>query len=148
MILDENYDSIVQRCFDSTRFFALLLTSDNGQKAMVGIGFPERNDSFDFVAGLNDFRKQLRIANGTTQPASASVKEKDFSLKEGETISINIPGISKKPVGASSSSQGVGLKKLAPPPGSKKPLAPPTSTTVKPKDPVADIACLGDPFEG
>jgi len=24
---------------------------------MIGIGFPERNDSFDFIAGLEDFRK-------------------------------------------------------------------------------------------
>jgi hypothetical protein len=38
----------------------LVLVSDNGQKAMVGIGFPERNDSFDFIAGLEDFRKQLK----------------------------------------------------------------------------------------
>jgi hypothetical protein len=36
---------------------------------MVGVGFPERNDSFDFVAGLDDFRKQLRIAKGIL-PAS------------------------------------------------------------------------------
>ena len=54
---DENYDPYVQRCFDSSRFFAILLTSDNGQKAMVGIGFPERNDSFDFISGLDDFKK-------------------------------------------------------------------------------------------
>jgi hypothetical protein len=31
---------------------------------MIGIGFPERNDSFDFIAGLEDFKKQLRIAKG------------------------------------------------------------------------------------
>jgi len=42
----------------------LVLQSDNGQKAMIGIGFPERNDSFDFIAGLEDFKKQLRIAKG------------------------------------------------------------------------------------
>ena len=54
----------MQRCFDSSRFFALVLQNDNGQKAMIGIGFPERNDSFDFIAGLDDFRKQLRIAKG------------------------------------------------------------------------------------
>ncbi len=57
IITDENYDPIVQRCFDSSRFFALVLQNENGQKAMIGIGFPERNDSFDFIAGLEDFRK-------------------------------------------------------------------------------------------
>ena len=54
----------MQRCFDSSRFFALVMQNDNGQKAMIGIGFPERNDSFDFIAGLDDFKKQLRIVKG------------------------------------------------------------------------------------
>ena len=61
IIIEEDYDPIIQRCTDSSRFFALLLSSENGQKAMVGVGFPERNDSFDFIAGLEDFKKQLRI---------------------------------------------------------------------------------------
>ena len=56
IIIEENYDPIVSRCFDSSRFFALLLQNE-GQKALIGIGFPERNDSFDFIAGLEDFRK-------------------------------------------------------------------------------------------
>ncbi len=53
-----------------------------------------------------------------------SVKEsgKDFSLKEGEKISINIPGLAKKTDKPTASllGGGGGLKKLAPPPGSKK----------------------------
>lgn len=57
---------------------------------------------------------------------------KDYSLKEGEKISINIPGMKKpdqKPListGAPSSMVGAGggLKKLAPPPGAKKSTAP------------------------
>ena len=94
---------------------------------MVGVGFPERNDSFDFIAGLEDFKKQLKIAKGTQAPAAVSGQGKDFSLKEGEKISINIPGMStKKPsanlIGTTSSSTSAGgLKKLAPPPGAKKP---------------------------
>ena len=64
LINEENCDPYVQRCFDSSRFFAILLQNDNGQKALVGIGFPERNDSFDFLAALDDYRKQLRLAKG------------------------------------------------------------------------------------
>ena len=60
---------------------------------MVGIGFPERNDSFDFIAGLDDYRKQLRVAKGIVDQSNFKGPSKDFSLKEGETISINIPGI-------------------------------------------------------
>ena len=41
-----------------------MLTSDSGQKAMVGIMFPERNDSFDFIQALDEFRKAWRIENG------------------------------------------------------------------------------------
>ena len=60
---------------------------------MVGVGFPERNDSFDFIAGLDDFKKQYKIAKGTQVPAAVHGQGKDFSLKEGEKISINIPGV-------------------------------------------------------
>jgi hypothetical protein len=92
---------------------------------MIGIGFPERNDSFDFIAGLEDYKKQLKIVKGTSQPV-AKDSGKDYSLKEGEKISINIPGLKKgtpsdtsKPVAAPLIGGG-GFKKLAPPPGAKK----------------------------
>ena len=91
---------------------------------MIGIGFPERNDSFDFIAGLEDFRKQLKIVNGTQAPATTGKnKEKDYSLKEGEKISITIPGLTKKTTDKPAApllGGGGGLKKLAPPPGAKK----------------------------
>jgi hypothetical protein len=96
---------------------------------MVGVGFPERNDSFDFIAGLEDFKKQYKIAKGIQIPAAVSgtSDSNKFSLKEGEKISINIPGVTtgaKKAdvnlLGAGAPSSGGGLKKLAPPPGSKK----------------------------
>lgn len=64
VITVEDYDPFVQRCFDSSRFFALMLVNDNGQKALVGVGFPERNDSFDFIAALDDYKKQSRLAKG------------------------------------------------------------------------------------
>jgi hypothetical protein len=84
---------------------------------MVGVGFPERNDSFDFVAALEDFRRQLKAAKGgpTTKETSSG---KDYSLKEGEKISINIPGMQAKKAEPKTSNLigGGGLKKLAPPP--------------------------------
>ena len=91
---------------------------------MIGIGFPERNDSFDFIAGLEDFKKQLRIAKGTAQPV-AKDSGKDYSLKEGEKINISIPGLKKGDTSkAAPLIGGSGLKKLAPPPGSKKSSVP------------------------
>jgi hypothetical protein len=55
---------------------------------------------------------------------------KDYSLKEGEKISINIPGLKKgasdpKPLISTTGPVPTGgLKKLAPPPGAKKSTAP------------------------
>ena len=51
-------------------------------------------------------------------------------MKEGETIKINIQGVSKKTSGQTKSSGG-GLKKLAPPKGLRK-LAPPPGSKSKP----------------
>lgn len=47
---------------------------------MVGIGFTDRNDSFDFIAALEDFKKSLRIDKGLDKP-KIDVKNQDFSLK-------------------------------------------------------------------
>jgi len=35
---------------------------------MVGIGFPERNDSFDFNVALDEFRKTVRKEKGLDAP--------------------------------------------------------------------------------
>ena len=59
-----NYDAHVQRAYDSLRAFGLLLVSDNGDKALVGIIFPERNDSFDFISALEEYRKAFRVEKG------------------------------------------------------------------------------------
>ena len=121
------YDTHVQRAYDSSRAYSLLLTSDEGQKAMVGIMFPERNDSFDFIHALDEFKKQYRIENGLDkefkQPDNSKIAE-DLSLKEGEKITVNIPGVTTGPA-VQQKKTGGGLKRLAPPPGFKgKPKAP------------------------
>ena len=62
---------------------------------MVGVGFTDRNDSFDFIAALEDFKKSIRIDKGIDKP-KIDVKNQDFTLKEGEKISLNIPGVTGK----------------------------------------------------
>ena len=54
----------MQRAYDSTRAYSVLLTSDTGQKAMIGMMFPERNDSFDFIQALDEFKKVYRLDKG------------------------------------------------------------------------------------
>ena len=49
VIRDEAYEREIQGAYDSSRAFSLCLVSESGQRALVGIIFPERSDSFDFV---------------------------------------------------------------------------------------------------
>ena len=65
---DEDYTKFVQRCVDSSRFFAVLLVNEKtGQRANIGIQFPERNDSFDFIGALDNYVKYLKIDLGTSK---------------------------------------------------------------------------------
>lgn len=68
---------------------------DGQRKAYLGIGFEQRSDAFDFGVSLQEVQKQnKRIAgkaNGQKAPeASLFGEKKDYSLKEGQTISVTI----------------------------------------------------------
>jgi len=91
--------------------------------------FPERNDSFDFIQALDDFKTAYRVEKGLDsnfeKPNAAKV-EAELSLKEGEKITINFVNMQNKPMLTTAPKKvgGGGLKKLAPPPGFKgKPRA-------------------------
>jgi len=62
----------------------------------VGIIFPERNDSFDFIQGLDEFKRAYRVEKGLDQnfqkPNDAKIAA-SLSLKEGEMITLNIAGV-------------------------------------------------------
>ena len=92
--------------------------------------FPERNDSFDFIQGLENFKKAYRAEKGLDvndhkKPVDAKVAA-NLGLQDGEKMTLNIAGITKTSgPGAAMGNQtggkklGGGLKKLAPPPGFK-----------------------------
>ncbi|GAA5924052.1 adaptin-ear-binding coat-associated family protein [Sporobolomyces koalae] len=121
---------------DSSRYFVLTVVDQHsGQKAYIGMGFPERTESFDFNVALQDWAKrqsppQLSAVGGTSSSGSTAASPhlppggaRDFSLKEGETISIKIGGnsaIKKKQTadltGSGGNGGGLGAFKLAPPP--------------------------------
>ena len=75
---------------------------------MVGIIFPERNDSFDFLQAIEEYRKAYRIDQGLDKPDQKSVVHKDFSLQDGEKMTKHQGHETK---------QKTGLKKLAAPKG-------------------------------
>ncbi|PGG97097.1 hypothetical protein GX51_07498 [Blastomyces parvus] len=112
----------VEHAIDSSRFFAIRVMND-GRKAILGIGFEDRSEAFDFGVTLQEARKVLGLEQseqtlspgpGTGRAAAktgrtlgsgnlqkpapgnpAQQAPRDYSLKPGQTISINIGG--KKP---------------------------------------------------
>lgn len=147
---------VVEHAIDSSRFFALRVVGD-GRKAVLGIGFEDRSEAFDFGVALQEARKVLGFSAGgndngaspnlvapkrastapvgrgpvvrpglrqtpsnpmvvrsrpvvagtpprqqTPEPPAPS-KPKDYSLKPGETITVNL-GSRKRPEGASQTS--------------------------------------------
>ena len=99
--------AVVEQANDSSRFFAVRVVGEGGRKAMLGLGFEERSEAFDFGIALQETRKVLGMEGDSKEAGwggSAPVRgkgaamrekakeaeKKDFSLKDGETITINI----------------------------------------------------------
>ncbi|KAI5868601.1 DUF1681-domain-containing protein [Durotheca rogersii] len=128
----------VEPVSDSSRFFALRVQDEAGRKATLGVGFEERGEAFDFGVALQEAQKTLGWGSAAAGPdkksaaaaASSSSSDRtdgpdrlrDLSLKEGETITINLPGRfgrrkPETPQAPSSSSSSAGSFSLPPPPG-------------------------------
>ena len=58
------WENFISRTYDSSRAFAITLVSDQGQKATIGIIFDERSDAFDFINGLDEFKRAYCQAKG------------------------------------------------------------------------------------
>lgn len=112
-----DYNSYVERVIDSSRYFVLKIT--NGDRhAFIGLGFEDRNDAFDFNCTLADFKSTwIDREKEAEMPTPSSMPAKDLSLKEGQTIKINLPGgKSRRSREAEGGGYGGGI--LAPPPSS------------------------------
>ncbi|CAO1623518.1 unnamed protein product [Parajaminaea phylloscopi] len=124
----------VEPVTDSSRYFVLCVQS-GGRKAFVGMGFEDREQSFDFNICLSSWvKQQQRIASGTaatdeqdgsTGPSPHIPKEgaKDLSLKDGQTFSVKIPGSGGRKIRdetTKSSNGGFGGGPLLPPPPSRR----------------------------
>jgi hypothetical protein len=129
----------VEQALDSSRFFAITVVGE-GRKAILGMGFEERSEAFDFSIALQDARRVLGFEQNPTATSSSSRSSKsaqtpvadepkrDFSLKAGETISINLGGLKgrrsrsheggEKSEGGDRQSDQDALFSIKPPPGS------------------------------
>ncbi|OCK82409.1 adaptin ear-binding coat-associated protein 1 NECAP-1 [Lepidopterella palustris CBS 459.81] len=139
----------VEQALDSSRFFAVRVVGEGGRKATLGIGFEERSDAFDFSIALQDARRVLGMehsssgsAPGRKSGAGAQDKKeggaeekRDFSLKEGEMITVNIGGRGRRgKISEDTRAEGregregreeEALFSIKPPPGSGMPFLPP-----------------------
>ncbi|SGZ05970.1 BQ5605_C031g10905 [Microbotryum silenes-dioicae] len=111
-----NTNGGVEAVLDSSRYFVLtIVDQDSGTRAFLGMGFPERSESFDFNVALQDWSKRQtppQLASPTTSSDTSSkapkAPSKDFSLKEGEVLSIKFGGLSTKKK-ATANENGLGL---------------------------------------
>lgn len=135
---------VVEPVTDSSRYYVIRPES-GGRKAFIGMGFEDRDQSFDFNVSLSGWVKQQQRATSTQSGGAASgldglsvadgpsphlPKEgaKDFSLKDGQTFSVKIPGAGGRKIRETStkSSSGAGLGggfgggPLLPPPPSRR----------------------------
>ncbi|KAF2083515.1 DUF1681-domain-containing protein [Saccharata proteae CBS 121410] len=130
----------VEQAIDSSRFFAVRVVSpDGGKKVTLGIGFEERSDAVDFNIALQEARKVLNLdaqpaaagrRGGAAQELERQKEEKrDFSLKEGETITVNIGGRgnrrregggSRAESGSGAGAGGAAMPFLPPPPSAQE----------------------------
>ncbi|KAF9454616.1 adaptin ear-binding coat-associated protein 1 NECAP-1 [Macrolepiota fuliginosa MF-IS2] len=121
----------VEAVLDSSRYFVVRV-EDSGRKAYIGMGFAERTDSFDFNVALQDYTKRYKakLHTDTAEPGAPSPHlpigpKKDYSLKEGQTFTINLPGRSGQTSSLNvsnsvSNSTGSSIPLLPPPPGGTK----------------------------
>ncbi|KAB8760596.1 hypothetical protein FH972_026588 [Carpinus fangiana] len=114
----------VLQALDSSRAFALRVVGEGGMKATLGMFFEERSEAFDFGVALQDAAKTLNFADTKGGPSRKSAMEqkkeaekKDYSLKDGETITVNIGGRSARK-SVSSEGSNTGATPFLPPPPS------------------------------
>ncbi|KAH7428535.1 hypothetical protein KP509_09G005900 [Ceratopteris richardii] len=92
----------VEAVIDSSRFFVLRVEDTSGpheRHAFIGIGFRERPPAYDFQAALHDHMKYVMKKKQAEELVQEyeSKPSVDYSLKEGETLHLNLKSSKSKP---------------------------------------------------
>ncbi|KAL3761980.1 hypothetical protein ACHAW5_006486 [Stephanodiscus triporus] len=118
-----SWNNGVDRCVDSSRYFVLRIrNAADGRHMYIGLAFNERNDAFDFNTSLEDSRREKEMERRAEEAAAARRRRDaegrvgvgdddigrdggsggrgggggaDYKMKDGETIRVSIPGMSK-----------------------------------------------------
>lgn len=135
----------VEPVIDSSRYFVLQVEENIGGRlrhAFIGIGFRERPEAYDFQAALYDHMKYLNKKKTAEEMEEHYQKASsvDYSLKEGETLVLQIKNKGSRDMKSSFFAQGLNnlsldekgktkegticLKPPPPPPGPLSPVSP------------------------
>ncbi|KHN99789.1 adaptin ear-binding coat-associated protein 2 [Metarhizium album ARSEF 1941] len=83
------HGSVVEPVVDSARYFALTVRDPQGRKAVIGIGFEDRSEASELCIVLQTARRGLGLEDAGARKSEARQEEKDYRLKEGQTITVN-----------------------------------------------------------
>ncbi|ONK70023.1 uncharacterized protein A4U43_C05F29440 [Asparagus officinalis] len=135
----------VEPVIDSSRYFVLRVEENIGGRlrhAFIGIGFRERPQAYDFQAALYDHMKYLNKKKTAEEMEEHYQKASsvDYSLKEGETLVLQLKNKGSRGIKSSFFAQGLNnlsldekarvkegticLKPPPPPPGPLSPVTP------------------------
>ena len=119
----EDSKNPVERALDSSRYFVLRIEHPETKKTVViGIGFIDRGEAFDFQSTVADSRAKIKMEKNIAQNKVDWGPDIDFTMKDGESIDIKMPTASSvTPKDSSDSLMGsddMDSGILAPPPQS------------------------------
>lgn len=102
----------VEPVIDSSRYFVLRVEENIGGRvrhAFIGIGFRERTEAYDFQAALHDHIKYLNKKKTAEEMEQQfqNTSSVDYSLKEGETLVLQLKNKGVSSVKAKTVEQGV-----------------------------------------
>jgi len=80
-------EKTVECAVDSSRYFVLRLSDGKGRHALIGIGFNDRAQAFDFKVALQDW--QNRNADPSPPPAGPAT---NYSIPAGGSIHVSFGG--------------------------------------------------------
>jgi hypothetical protein len=103
----------IEPCVDSSRYFVLRISDGKGRNALLGLGFNDRGQAFDFKVSIQEFENRDKIKEQTEE----NREKVNFSLAAGQKIHIQVgkTGESKKQEQKNEVLTGVGALALAPP---------------------------------
>ena len=113
----------VERALDSSRYFVLRIEHpETKQTVVIGIGFIDRGEAFDFQSTVADSRAKIKMEKNIANNKVDWGPDIDFTMKDGESIEIKMPQAQSADLNDSSSSlmgsDDMDSGILAPPPQS------------------------------